>query len=126
MRLAMLQAGKEKRDKELMRSNDPYGILRSENAEMLKLQQELSGSFTDWYKQQRTEQTRALEEFQEYLHEISLTFDDLADPEPEVDPFTPLNDSAKEAVTRIKEINAELKRLRKIDPESDEELDRIR
>lgn len=125
MRLAMLQAGKEKRDKELMRSNDPYGILRSENAEMLKLQQELSGSFTDWYKQQRTEQTRALEEFQEYLHEISLTFDDLADPEPEVDPFKPLNDSAKEAVTRIKEINAELKRLRKIDPESDEELDRI-
>lgn len=116
MRLAMLQAGKEKRDKELMRSNDPYGILRSENAEMLKLQQELSGSFTDWYKQQRTEQTRALEEFQEYLHEISLTFDDLADPEPEVDPFKPLNDSAKEAVTRIKEINAELKRLRKIDP----------
>lgn len=125
MRLAMLQAGKEKRDKELMRSNDPYGILRSENAEMLKLQQELSGSFTDWYKQQRTEQTRALEEFQEYLHEISLTFDDLADPEPEVDPLKPLNDSAKEAVTRIKEINAELKRLRKIDPESDEELDRI-
>lgn len=125
MHLAMLQAGKEKRDKELMRSNDPYGILRGKNAEMLKLQQELSGSFTDWYKQQRTEQTRALEKFQEYLHEISLTFDDLADPEPEVDPFKPLNDSAKEAVTRIEEINAELKRLRKIDPESDEELDRI-
>lgn len=125
MRLAILQAGKAKRDQYLMRANDPYGILGSENAEMLKLQQELSGSFTDWYKQQRTEQTRALEEFQEYLHEISLTFDDLADPEPEVDPFKPLNDSAKEAVTRIKEINAELKRLRKIDPESDEELDRI-
>lgn len=125
MRLAILQAGKAKRDQDLMRANDPYGILRSENAEMLKLQQELSGSFTDWYKQQRTEQTRALEEFQEYLHEISLTFDDLADPEPEVDPFKPLNDSAKEAVTRIKEINAELKRLRKIDPESEEELDRI-
>lgn len=125
MRLAILQAGKAKRDQDLMRANDPYGILRSENAEMLKLQQELSGSFTDWYKQQRTEQTRALEEFQEYLHEISLTFDDLAGPEPEVDPFKPLNDSAKEAVTRIEEINAELKRLRKIDPESDEELDRI-
>lgn len=125
MRLAILQAGKAKRDQDLMRANDLYGILRSENAEMLKLQQELSCSFTDWYKQQRTEQTRALEEFQEYLHEISLTFDDLADPEPEVDPFKPLNDSAKEAVTRIKEINAELKRLRKIDPESDEELDRI-
>lgn len=125
MRLAILQAGKAKRNQDLIRANDPYGILRSENAEMLKLQQELSGSFTDWYKQQRTEQTRALEEFQEYLHEISLTFDDLADPEPEVDPFKPLNDSAKEAVTRIKEINAELKRLRKIDQESDEELDRI-
>lgn len=125
MRLAILQAGKAKRDQDLIRANDPYGILRSENAEMLKLQQELSGPFTDWYKQQRTEQTRALEEFQEYLHEISLTFDDLADPEPEVDPFKPLNDSAKEAVTRIKEINAELKRPRKIDPESDEELDRI-
>lgn len=124
-RLAILQAGKAKRDQDLMRANDPYGILRGENAEMQKLQQELSGSFTDWYKQQRTEQTRALEEFQEYLHEISLTFDDLADPEPEVDTFKPLNDSAKEAVTRIKEINAELKRLRKIDPESDEELDRI-
>ena len=42
-----------------------------------------------------------------------------------MDPFKPLNDSAKESVTRIQEINAELKRLRKIDPESDEELDRI-
>lgn len=125
MRLAILQAGKAKRDQDLMRENDPYGILRSENAEMLKLQQELSSSFTDWYKQQRTEQTQALEEFQEYLHEISLTFDDLADPQPTIDPLKPLNDSANQAVTRLKEINEELKKLRKMDPESDEELDRI-
>lgn len=35
------------------------------------------------------------------------------------------NKAASEAVTRLKEINDELKRLRKIDPQSDEELDRI-
>lgn len=35
------------------------------------------------------------------------------------------NKTASETVTRLKEINAELKRLRKMDPESDEELDRI-
>lgn len=36
------------------------------------------------------------------------------------------NTAAAETVSRLKEINAELKRLRKIDPQSDEELDRIR
>ena len=35
------------------------------------------------------------------------------------------NTKATETVSRLKEINAELKRLRKIDPQSDEELDRI-
>lgn len=35
------------------------------------------------------------------------------------------NAKATETVSRLKEINAELKRLRKIDPQSDEELDRI-
>lgn len=35
------------------------------------------------------------------------------------------NAKASETVTRLKEINAELKRLRKTDPQSDEELDRI-
>ncbi|MDE6276990.1 MAG: hypothetical protein K2M06_02675, partial [Muribaculaceae bacterium] len=41
---------------------------------------------------------------------------------------TTLNDTnkaASETVTRLKEINAELKTLRKMDPQSDEELDRI-
>lgn len=93
------------------------------NPEIAELE---SMSFTEWYKNQRTEQTQALEHFQEFIHEYSLTFDDLTDPDPEVDPFKHLNDSAKEAVTRIKEIDAELKKLRKIDPQSDEELDRIR
>lgn len=35
------------------------------------------------------------------------------------------NAKASETVSRLKEINAELKRLRKIDPQNDEELDRI-
>ncbi len=35
------------------------------------------------------------------------------------------NKTATETVTRLKEINAELKRLRKIDPQTDEELKRI-
>lgn len=35
------------------------------------------------------------------------------------------NEKASETVSRLKEISTELKRLRKIDPESDEELDRI-
>lgn len=42
--------------------------------------------------------------------------------------ITPLKNTgavASETVSRLKEINAELKRLRKIDPQSDEELDRI-
>lgn len=90
------------------------------NPEIAELE---SMPFTDWYKKQRTEQTQALEDFQNFLHEMSLSLDDLADSEPE--PFKPLNDSAKQAVTRIKEINEELKKLRKIDPQSDEELDRI-
>lgn len=36
------------------------------------------------------------------------------------------NTKATETVTRLKEINAELKKLRQMDPQSDEELDRIR
>lgn len=82
-------------------------------------------SFTDWYKRQNTEQTRALEEFKVFLNEISVSIEELADDAPTVDPLKPLNDSANQAVTRLKEINDELKRLRKIDPQSDEELDRI-
>ena len=82
-------------------------------------------SFTDWYKRQNTEQTRALEEFKVFLNEISVSIDELADNAPEIDPLKPLNDSANQAVTRLREINAELKRLRNIDPQSDEELDRI-
>lgn len=35
------------------------------------------------------------------------------------------NSTASETVTRLKEVNTELKRLRKMDPQSDEELDRI-
>lgn len=35
------------------------------------------------------------------------------------------NTAATETVSRLKEINTELKRLRKLDPQSDEELDRI-
>ena len=123
-RLEVLQAGKANRAKGLME----YSILKGEHDEMIRLQQELSVSFTEWYKKQRTEQTQALEEFQEYIHEISLTLDDLADPESKstINPLGRLNDSANQAVTRLKEINDELKRLRKIDPQSDEELDRIR
>lgn len=124
MRLALLEAGEEKRRQELIRANDPYGMLRSEQAEMLRLRQELSGTFTDWYRQQNTEQTRAIKEFKEYLHEISVSIDDIFNDGKE-EPFKPLTDSASKAVSRLKEINAELKRLRKIDPQSDEELDRI-
>lgn len=40
-------------------------------------------------------------------------------------PLEDANDTADKTVGRLKEINAELKRLRKIDPQSDEELDRI-
>lgn len=125
MRLALLQAGAAERNRQINAANDPYGILRSEAEEMLRLQRELSGTFTDWYKAQHTEQTRALAEFETFLHEISLTFDDLADETPTVDPLRPTLDTANQTVTRLREINAELKRLRKIDPQSDEELDRI-
>ncbi|MDE5758424.1 MAG: hypothetical protein K2H85_07395, partial [Allobaculum sp.] len=41
------------------------------------------------------------------------------------EPLENANSAASETVTRLKEINAEIKRLRKIDPNSDEELDRI-
>lgn len=40
-------------------------------------------------------------------------------------PLDKANTAATETVSRLKEINAELKRLRKLDPQSDEELDRI-
>lgn len=42
-----------------------------------------------------------------------------------ITPLKNTGDVASETVSRLKEINAELKRLRKIDPQSDEELDRI-
>lgn len=125
MRLAFLQAGEEERRRQLIQANDPYGILRGEAEEMLRLQRELSGTFTDWYKAQNTEQSRALEEFKVFLNEISVSIDELADNAPEIDPLRPINDSANQAVTRLREINAELRRLRNIDPQSDEELDRI-
>lgn len=41
------------------------------------------------------------------------------------DSLSNTNKTSAETVSRLKEINAELKRLRKIDPQSDEELDRI-
>lgn len=52
---------------------------------------------------------------------------DLADiiTEQVTQPLNGAGGAATETVSRLKEINAELKRLRKIDPQSDEELDRI-
>lgn len=99
-----------------------HGLNAMYNPEIRELE---NLSFTDWYKRQNTEQTRALEEFKVFLNEISVSIEELADDAPTVDPLKPLNDSANQAVTRLKEINDELKRLRKIDPQSDEELDRI-
>lgn len=52
---------------------------------------------------------------------------DLADiiTEQVTQPLNGAGGAATETVSRLREINAELKRLRKIDPQSDEELDRI-
>ena len=125
MRLTFLQAQHDEHMRERMNGNDPWGHHQMFLDEELKLQQQLSGTFTDWYKAQNTEQSRALAEFKTFLNEISVSIEELADDAPQIDPLKPLNDSANQAVTRLKEINDELKRLRKIDPQSDEELDRI-
>ncbi len=125
MRLAILQGQHDEHVKQRNAGNDPWGHHLMYLNEELKLQQELSGTFTDWYKAQNTEQSRALENFKVFLNEISVSIEELADAAPEIDPLKPLNDSANQAVTRLKEINNKLKRLRNIDPQSDEELDRI-
>lgn len=125
MRLGMLQAQHDEHVKARNNGNDPWGHHQMFLDEELKLQQQLSGTFSNWYKAQNTEQTRALEEFKVFLNEISVSIEELADDAPEIDPLKPLNNSANQAVMRLKEINDELKRLRKIDPQSDEELDRI-
>ena len=127
-RLAMLQAQKAERDKQINAGNDQYARYRSANEEQRKLERELSGTFTEWYRAQNTEQTRALNEFKNFLHEISVDFDDLFGPDnnnSDNDPLSSVNNSARQTVDRLKEINAELKKLRKIDPQSDEEFERI-
>ncbi|MCM1081831.1 MAG: phage tail tape measure protein, partial [Muribaculum sp.] len=99
-----------------------YGLNPMYNPEIAELK---DMSFTDWYKRQNTEQTQALNQFKSFLSEISVSIEELADDTPQIDPTKTLTDPNNKAVTRLKEINAELKKLRNIDPQSDEEFDRI-
>lgn len=124
-RLTHLEETYWARVKEISDIGDPYGTLRAQNEEMLRLRQDLQGSFTDWYNAQKTQQSQALEEFKEFLHEIDINFEDILMAEDTDKPLKPLNKAARETVDRIKEINAELKKLRKIDPQSDEEFNKI-
>lgn len=103
---------------------DPYGHGHSFDQQYRDLDRQSKMSFTDWYESQNTEQMQALNQFKEYLKEVGLDLDDLAENVSTTITTTATN-TANTVVTRLQEIDKELKRLRKINPESDEELDRI-
>lgn len=84
--------------------------------------------FTDWYKEQNTEEYQALENYKNYLHDQGV--DIQAEAEETAKNIGnniahTVNKAANKTVSRIKEIDQELKSLRKADPKSDEEYRQI-
>lgn len=93
-------------------SNSDYNKL-TEN----RMAEAASMDFMDWYQKKAHAANIELAEFKEFLNEIGISIEELADE----DPLATTRVSADKTVTRLKEINDELKKLRKIDPKSDEE-----
>lgn len=89
-----------------------------------KARAEANMPFIDWYRLQNTEESQALDRFTQYIKESGAEISDLVDDTAkEIDKA--VDKTSGKIVTRLKEINAELKQLRKMDPQSDEELQRI-
>lgn len=78
-------------------------------------------SFSDWYDDQNTEQTQALNEFKEYLNAVGISIEDFTE-QADANITTTVKKTANTVIGRIKEINAEILKLRKTVPNSDEEL----
>lgn len=100
---------------------DPYGYGHMFDKQYQDLTRQSEMSFSDWYNSQNTAQAQAINEFKQYLESVGLTVDDFAET---VDNniTTTVTNTTNTVVTSIQEIDRELKRLRKINPESDEEL----
>lgn len=79
---------------------DPYGHGRTFDKQFRDLDRQSKMSFTDWYESQNTEQARALNQFKEYLKEVGLDLDDLAENVSST-LTTTMTDTAKTIVTRL-------------------------
>lgn len=80
--------------------------------------------FEDFYELQATDESKALSRFEnDFLPSMGLSIDDLTEKTEKLN--NTISTSADKTVSRLKEIDTELKKLRKMNPESDEELDRI-
>lgn len=124
-KLQQLEESREKRLSDLGRGNDPYGQLRMLEEEYNNLKNKSGLTFSEWYKNLATEESQALDNFKQFLSEMSVSIDELTSEIETKDPLTSLTNNADKAVSRLKEINKELKELRKKDPQSDEELEQI-
>lgn len=85
-------------------------------------------SFTDWYKEQNTEEYQAVENYKKYM--LDAGYDIQAETEETAKNIGnniahTVNKAADKTVSRIKEIDQELKSQRKADPKSDEEYRQI-
>lgn len=122
MKAAMAKANRDRTPD--WQNYDPYGHGHMFDKQYRELTAQSKMTFSDWYETQNTEQTQALNQFKQYLKEVGLSVEDLAE-QTETTITTTATNAASTVVNRLQEIDKELKRLRKINPESDEELDRI-
>lgn len=83
-------------------------------------------SFVDFYKLLRTEESRAIEDFEKYIADLGVSMKDLktavdGENTPTKTPLDNINRAATTTIDRLAEINKRLKQLRKMKPEDDEE-----
>lgn len=81
-------------------------------------------TFEEYYVSLDTAEHQAIERFEDFVERSGSSFEELtANAEENAEEIeTVVTETSDKVVSRLKEINAELKQLRKADPESDEEL----
>ncbi len=84
-------------------------------------------TFEEYYQSLNTAETRAIERFKDYVEKSGGTLEELQEETKETatDIVKDVDTAADKTVSRLKEINAELKKLRKADPKDDDELKKI-
>lgn len=81
-------------------------------------------SFAEFYDRKNTPETQALNRFMKYCEDTGTLIEDFVE-ETADEIVTVVDSTADKTVTRLKEIEAELKKLRKAEPQSKKELDDI-